>query len=279
MKIFKFAAIATIALLAHSCGKPEKVENAEKVVAAFFKALKNSDSATLKTLYPDFSKLPAFYKSDTIVIKGYDRNKGNIDIEVQNSFTNIKKEKFSQIITMVVSGDENNMRILDSRGLCNFKGQDLYDFGTKTGCVSKDTTLSDQTIVKQMEKAEKFMLVKAKELIQELKDSVPVTELQTKELFGYVSGTARMTNHSPYPLYFVKYEITLSNSQGNELKREDGYATVDTLAPGQDKQITFFIQPPEGTSHLDLRLVYDNYFLLECLASKKWTGKECEDFK
>jgi hypothetical protein len=180
---------------------------------------------------------------------------------------------------MMVKDDMDNMLIEDSRGLCNFKGQDLYEFGVKTGCVKPDTTQSDQTIVKQTEFAEKLMIIKAKELIKELKDSVPITDLFTKELFGYLSGSARMTNHSPYPLYFVKYEISLTDANGKEVQRDDGYASVDTLMQGQDKQFTFFIQPVEGVKHLDVRLVYDNYFLYECLAAKKWTGKECAEIK
>lgn len=265
-----------IVLVIISCGKPEKVKNAEAVVAAFFTALKNGDTTKIKTIYPEFSKLPVYFKSDSFTLGKYHRNNNSIEIEVNNQFTNINKKTFSQKIIMIVSDNSDNMQILDSRGMSDFKGNELYEFGRKTGCVSSDTTLSDQTIVKHMERAALLLKEESKNLIEELKVKVPVTDLKTSNLFSYISGSARITNNSPYPLYFVKYVVNLIDENGTILKSDDGYAAVDTLYTGMDKPFSFFLEPPPGTKTLDIRIAYDHSFLLSCLTSKKWTGNECD---
>lgn len=268
-----------LSALLFSCGKPQKVQDAEKIVSVFFKALRNDDSATLKLVYPDFHKLPSWYKSDSFEFLDYDRKKGVVEILVKNRFTNKKNKTFEQRITLMVSEDESNMHIVDSKGMCDFTEQDIYKFGTGTGCVSRDTTQSDQTTVKQLERAGELLVIEAKDLIQELRDSVPLADVKTSNLFGYISGSARLINNSPYPLYLVRYEVALSDKAGNVLKTEDGFAAVDSVASGQDKPFSFFIEPPEGATNLDVRLKYDNMFLIDCLSSKTWTGKECDQLK
>ena len=269
----------SFALIAVGCGKSEKVKNAELVVKQFFGALKNSDSASLKALYPGFSKLPAFYKSDTITISDGEVTEEGIVITVENGFTNSEKKTFNQTITLIVKDDESNMQIIDSRGLCRFQGQDLYNFGQKTGCVSLDTTISDQTKVRQMEVAEKLIKIEAQKLVKELTEQVPLSDLKKSETFGFVNGTVHLENNSPFPLYYLKYKAIITGKDGSVLKEDDGFASIDTVRSGQGKNFTFFMEQPDGAAHLDVHLLFDSYFLSDCLLLKKWTGKECDQVK
>lgn len=258
--------------LASGCGKSTKVKEAEKVVSAFFTALKNGDSANLVKNYPDFHKLPAFYKSDSIEFTDYKTHGDAVEIQVKNRFTNIDKKTFQQTIWLTVDAN----KITDSRGMCKFANQQLYKFGRKTGCVSADTTLSDQTIRKQMDRATDVMVAQAGTFLEEMKKAVPISDVTTKNLFGFLSGEARVTNNSKYPVYYLKYEIAMLDASGAVIGSDWGFASADTLAPGADKQFSFINTPPPGTKSIDVRLVYDNMYLTDILSNKDWTGKECD---
>lgn len=261
-------------LLLYSCGKSQKVKNAEQTVSQFFSALKKGDSAQLAKTYPLFHKLPSFFKSDSIEFVDFKTNGDLVDIQVKNRFTNIKKKTFEQNIWLTVNGAE----ITDSKGMCRFIGQQLYDFGLKTGCVSPDTNRSDQTIVKELGKAEDVMVAEAANFLEEMRKEVPISDVKTKNLFGFVSGEARVTNNSKYPIYYLKYEVAMLDENGKVLSTDWGFASADTLAPGADKQFTFINTPPPDTKSLDVRLIYDKMYLYDILTSKTWTGKECENY-
>jgi hypothetical protein len=71
----------------------------------------------------------------------------------------------------------------------------------------------------------------------------------------------------------------MSNKDNVILKNEFGYAALDTLYQGQQKQINFFIDPPKDALNLDIKLIYEDSFIMDCLLGMKWTGSECDSFR
>jgi len=107
-----------------SCDGKRK-ELSENVVKEFFTAIKNGNESKLTELYPDFTEIGTYYKSDEILIKETKAIEDKkVIVTVENSFTNAYGKKFSQTITLYLKPfDEDGKiyKIYDSKGLTGYE--------------------------------------------------------------------------------------------------------------------------------------------------------------
>lgn len=262
----------------------KRKELAENTVKEFFGAIKNDNESKLTDLYPDFSKIGTYYKSDEIIIKETKALKDKkVSVIVENSFTNGFGKKFSQTITAYLEPDVNNKevyKIFDTKGIAGFEEKDEYIFATKTGCIDKNADLTDQEIAKKLEIANKMMIKYAVDMMFELRANIKVTSWSWESGYGgSASGKGIVKNNSDFSLPKLKYKITYFDRSDNQITSDDGYVTYDKLDAGDSKSFTFYTSYVGNASSANISLDFDTELVLSYVAKKDYTGKEFEEFQ
>lgn len=266
-----------------SCNAKRK-ELAESTVKNFFSAIKNGDESKLTELYPDFSNIGSYYKSDEIIIKetAILKNK-EIAVTVENSYTNGYGKKFNQTIIVYLRPEDTDKEIYkihDTKGLNNFEEKDEYKFALKTGCIDNSADLTDQEIAKKLEIASKMMVNYAVETLVELKTNVKVTSWSWETGYGgSASGKGIVKNNSTFNIPKLKYKVTYYDSYNNEITSDDGYVTYDVLEAGHSQSFTFYTSYVGSASSARIILDFDTEMLLSYVAEKEYTGKEFSEFQ
>jgi len=278
MKNLRILRILWVAPLLFAC--TSKQEAASKIVVKqFYSALKKNDTTVIYKLYPNFRKLPSHFKSDTITILSVSSSNEGTWVKIKNGFTNIKNKKFEHDIELLVSGEPPQMVISNSRGMYDYKEQELYAFAVSTGCFVPSEIKDDKLASEKLMEAGDLLIEKSKELIAQLNKEIPLTSLKWNKEFGVGTGNAVLENNSNYGLYNLRYILTFADGNGNEVGKNDGYVSYDTIVPHSKRKFEILAIQPKDAKNVDLRIVYDKYFLLDCLKNNNWTGKEYADWK
>src|SRR5580698_5811688 len=107
-------------------------KDAESKTRDFFLTLKSEDEKGLARLYPGFSKLEQYYKSDSGKIISTTEANGVIKVTVDNRFTNKFGKSAEEKICLFYKVDSlERANLYDSKGLSDFDDNDDFIFGSK----------------------------------------------------------------------------------------------------------------------------------------------------
>lgn len=270
--------VLLITLLA-ACQNSKEKKEAIKVANHFFNLIKQGRENELYRHYPRFEDFESYYKSDSVNITSAVWKNGHWIISAHNHYRNGLGNVFECDINLYISSDSTGkMLIRDSKGLCNFEEKDVYKFGVKTGCINNPADTTDLQIIASMAKAKKLMDQKALELYIELKSKIKVTSWswRTGYYSDYASGHGIVKNNSEFSVPDLKYKITYSNSNGEEITTDDGYVDYGVIEPGTSKSFTFYTSYVGNATNASIELKFDEDLIYKYLVQKKWSGSECE---
>lgn len=265
-----------------SCDGKRK-ELSEVAVKEFFIAVKNENEGKMKDLYPDFSKIGAYYKSDEILIKEVIAlEEKRVQVTIENAFTNGFGKKFNQTITLWLKPiDETGeiYKIYDTKGLNDFEGKDEFKFAVKTGCIENSQELTDQEIADKLATASQMIINYSMDVMSELREKVKVTKWSWENGYGnYANGQGIVKNNSDYDIPELKYKITYFDSRSNQITTDDGYVSYDKIRAGDSKSFTFFSSYVGNAYSARIELDFDIETVLKYIVSKEYTGNECSEF-
>jgi hypothetical protein len=269
-----------ICLFALSCRPDKAKKEAESKTREFFLTLKNEDGKGLARLYPGFSKLEQYYKSDSGKIISTTEANGIITVTVDNRFTNNFGKLSQEINCLYFKADSIGRAILyDSKGLSDFNDNDDFIFGSKTGCIDDRTDTTDQQIIKKLKRAKQLMLDRAVSVYLELKTNIRLISWSWESGFGgSASGRGIVRNGSTYSIPKLKYKVTYKDQFGSPITSDDGYVTFDALDAGESKSFIFYTSYVGGASRATIELLFDDDMIFKYLSKKDWTGNECEEY-
>jgi hypothetical protein len=260
-----------------ACNSAEK-KASEQVVQDFYKALKTEDSLQIKKYYPAFEKLGGFYKSDKITIKEVSvLENQKYSVTIQNFFKNIKNKKFEQEITFICQKDKNdNMIIVDSKGIYGFDETREYNFAVQTGFIPKKNQLTDQEIAAKILKSQELLELLFKEKIESLRKEVAVENWGWE--YGYdnthANGHGKVVNNSNEDFSTLKYTLTFVAADGNVTKTDEGYLIYDKLKSGESKDFTTMSSQIGNAVKAYIQIQFETYELLEQIYKGKYSGNE-----
>lgn len=262
-----------------SCESKKLKEEARKETDLFFKYLKQGDEVRLKQLYNGFENFESFYKSDSVKIKSIVYEDEIAIVTAQNKFTNGLGKSTEKDILLFFSKDSlGKLKLFDSKGLTDFTEKNEYKFGIKTGCVTKSDT-TDQQILVCLKKSHEVLLDKGVDVLLELMKDVRVTNWSWEELYsGSGSGKGIVVNNSRFDIPSLKYTVTFKTASGNIVTTDKGVVSYDVVPAGGSTSFSFYTDYIGGASRASIELNFDDDLILNYLAQKEWTGKECDEY-
>ncbi len=256
----------------------------ENIVKEFFTAIKNGNESKMTELYPNFTEIGTYYKSDGIVIKETKTIEDKkVKVIVENSFTNAYGKKFSQTITLYLKPfDEEGKiyKIFDSQGLTGYEDKDEYQFAVKIGCIEKNAELTDQEIAEKLKDASTIMIDLSLNVISELREQVKVTSWSWKSGYGdSASGQGIVKNNSDFSIPSLKYKITYYDRNDNQITTDDGYVTYDKLGAGSSKSFTFYTSYVGSAKGATISLDFDTELIMNYVLNDDYKGTECAEYQ
>lgn len=141
-KASAFLFLFFISLLFFSCRSENETEKAKKTVLTFFKALKDGDTLTGKSIYPRMNELYNCFGSDSVQVTSIRKEEkdGSIIATVSNSVHNSKGVMITHNIIVYLRRSRESYFIFDTKGLCS-RNEFMHTLGQRTGCITaSDTT-------------------------------------------------------------------------------------------------------------------------------------------
>lgn len=281
--LIKTTTVMLLLITLASCDGKRK-ELSENVVKEFFTAIKNGNESKLTELYPDFTEIGTYYKSDEILIKETKAIEDKkVIVTVENSFTNAYGKKFSQTITLYLKPfDEDGKiyKIYDSKGLTGYEEKDEYQFAVKIGCIEKNSELTDQEIAKKLKVANDIMLDLSIDVLRELREQIKVTSWSWESGYsGSASGQGIVKNNSDFSIPRLKYKVTYYDRNDNQITTDDGYVTYDKLGAGSSKSFTFYTSYVGSAKSATISLDFDTELVMNYVLKDDYKGTECAEYQ
>lgn len=253
---------------------------AESKAREFFRELKNEDEKTLARIYPGFDKLEQYYKSDSAEIVSTTEANKVITVTANNRFTNkLGKPNLERICLYFRTDSQQRLQLYDSKGLSDFRDNDEYVFGSKTGCIDTRTDTTDQQILRKLKKAKQVLVAEAVSVYLDLKADIRVIDWSWESGFGGSgSGHGIVRNASTFNVPNLKYKVTYRDRLGNAVTSDNGYVTYDVLDAGESKSFTFYTSYIGDASRATIELLFDDDMIIKYLSKKDWTGNECQEY-
>jgi hypothetical protein len=269
-----------ICLFTLACRSDKAKKDAESKTRGFFLTLKSEDEKGLARLYPGFSKLEQYYKSDSGKIISTTEANGVIKVTVDNRFTNKFGKSAEEKICLFYKVDSlERANLYDSKGLSDFDDNDDFIFGSKTGCIDNRTDTTDQQIIKKLKKAKQLMVDKAISVYIELKTNIRVISWTWESGFGgSASGHGIVRNNSTYTVPKLNYKVTYKDRSGNVITTDDGFVTSDAFDANESKSFTFYTSYVGPATQASIELLFDDNMIFNYLSKKGWTGNECDEY-
>jgi hypothetical protein len=263
-----------------SCRSSKTKKEAEEKAMDFFTDLKNGDVKKMTTLYRGFGAFESYYKSDSISVNSTIEKNKTLTVSIHSRFTNGYGKMNEKDISLIFRKDSTGqLKIVDSKGLSEFDEKDDYVFGVNTGCVNKNVDTTDQQILKSLKKSKSVMLDKAVAVYLELKSQIRIINWSWESGYsGSASGRGIVKNNSTFSVPNLKYKITYKNSKGEEVTNDDGYVDYDVIEAEESKSFTFYTSYVGNATRASIELIFDENLIYKYLATKEWTGKECDEY-
>jgi hypothetical protein len=259
-----------------ACEPSKLKKEAEGKANHFFSYFKQGDKKKLVEIYRDFGRLETFYKSESASISAYSFKDNLATVSLHCRFTDaLGKLNERDILLFFRKDSYGQLFLYDSKGLMDFSEKIDYKFGVKTGCILPNDT-SDQQIVSALEKNRKVFVDKVADVYIELKKDVRVTDWRWETLSA--SGKGIVVNNSRFDIPSLKYTVTFMSSSGTPITTYKGKISSDTILAGRSTSFSFNSANVVGVSTASIVLNYDDDLIFSYLASKGWTGKECEEY-
>lgn len=275
MKTKQTIVLLFTALLLASCSHSGEVK---EVTQDFFRAVKNGKESEMAKIYPNVSKLENYMKSDTISIKNVESlDNDKYSVELVNKFTNgFGKTTETEITVYLKPKNAEKLSegfvIYDSKGLCDLSDESVYKYAKKTGIIKSDD-LTDQQNASKLATASAKLFTKALEFKSYLEDNVVVGKNWSWETNDYswsASGRGVVKNNTPYSIPKLKYIVTFKTRSGEEVTQEDGYVSYDDIRPYGSESFSFYSSYVGHASTANIRLEFDEEFILETVASGEY---------
>ncbi len=278
MKSFFFFPVALLLILT-ACNSAAK-SGAEKVVNDFYAALKTEDTTKIKQFYPEFEKLGGYNKSDKIeILETEENDKGQIEVKIKNSFTNIKGKKFTQEITYICKENPKktgSYLIADSKGIYDFSETREYQFAVQTGFIPKKNELTDQEKAAKILKSQELLELLFEQKIESLRKEIVIENWGWE--YGYVetyaNGHGTVVNRSKEDFGTLKFSLTFVGQDGNITQTDEGYLGYDTLYSGQSRDFTTTTSEIGPATKAYIQVQYDSYELLDKIYAQQYKGNE-----
>ncbi|MBZ0207568.1 MAG: hypothetical protein K8H89_14695 [Flavobacteriales bacterium] len=280
MRTSQLLCLASCVVLISSCSESKLKKEASATALQFFQAIRNSDEAKAAVLYPKFSNLTTYYKSDSALVKGVVHLDSLFIVTVDNHFTNgFGKKTEKAIYLLLKTNEDESMSIVNSSGLTDFASDDDYKVGLGTGCIAKEDTL-DQSVLFGMAKASTIKVDQAAELLNKLHDGCTVSGWSWESGYaGSASGKGIVQNQSGFSIPRLKYKVIYKDRIGNEITSDDGYISYDPIENGSSKSFTFYTSYVGDASKASIVLDFDPDLVLDFVGQRAdWTGNECAEY-
>lgn len=275
----KLMILFSVAIVLGACESKKIKAESESGAKLFFSYLKQGDEEKLKRLYKGFANFETYFKSDSAKIKSTIYKNDIVMVTVHNRFTNgLGKLSEKDIFLFFRKDSIGKLSLYDSKGLSDFMEKNDYKFGIKTGCITTNDT-TDQQILSALKKSNKVLMDKGIDVYLELLRDVHVTNWSWEELYsGSASGKGIVVNNSRFDIPSLNYTVTFKSSSGATITTDKGVVSYDAILAGGSTSFSFYTDYIGNATRASIELNFDDELILNYLANKEWTGKECEEY-
>ena len=265
-----------------SCNSTPNPEESEEKLTAFFSAMTETsddpgtDLEKLSTLYPDIKLLPAHLKSDTMEIIESHVEGTNVSVKVNSIWTSgAGKKQKNQIEFILGKGPGGQLSIVDSYGFCDYKAHEYYEFAYNTGCLDRNNVYSDLEMASALLKAQELFATLYEEFQLELKEKVTLKTWKWKKtLMGDLKITGVVENKTDVTIEGLKYEMTLKNKAGENLRTDEAALFTGSIPSGEKE---FELKSPQSgkVDDLSFTLKFEEFYLKKSFREREFKGTEC----
>ena len=283
MKLFKFMLIIIGAVLLTNCNLKEKndVENSAK---GFFQAYQKVDLPKMKEYYPDVDNIDIFVVSDTAIIERIMNiaNDGFI-VKANSFFLNEKGNLEIREIKLFMYPQKDNKDkyiIVDSYGICGCNNYPHYEFALNTGCVDKESKMTEQESIYRLRVAKDLLFYFSKKMYNELEENVMIVSSSINKQDKYRAyGDATVANKSEFTLPDLRYIIVYYNEDGKVIGEDGGWVTKKPFSSGESIRFDFMTDFAMDVVDASFKLDFDLELILQFVMTDDiYTGSEYDDF-